>query len=296
MLSQPSEQVHRQALQVRALEFVLRYQVVVHQGTGQRFWVTEGAGVGLKFAGSLADIAFASAVEQLLPVQAKLRDIALYVRFRDDILVIHNTYTTARHLTDWLISQSAPMFSVECESWSLVAVAMLDLLAYKQKHRIVRRPFVKPTARHVPLHPSSTHPRGVHGGWQGSEIRSMYEQSMAMQHYEHFRKLTLDSFRFFFTPEPCFKRSLKRPPPFRATAPTAKAEQTVIRMVTKYRPYLATGLQLTLDTLLRHALVSSCYELRIEAAAGHLKVLLSSRWPKLDAGNSAGGELWRQVT
>lgn len=39
-----------------ALDLVLQYQTVVHQETGEKFRATAGAGVGLKFAGSLADI------------------------------------------------------------------------------------------------------------------------------------------------------------------------------------------------------------------------------------------------
>lgn len=77
----------------------------------------------------------------------------------------------------------------------------------------------------------------------------MHERYTTTQQHEHFRRLKLDRFRFFSTPETYLERCLKWTPPLKATKPMTKAELIVIRVVTKYHPRMARGLQLKLDAL-----------------------------------------------
>ncbi len=56
------------------------------------------------------------------------------------------------------------------------------------------RPYIKPTARHVPLSHHSLHSWSVHRSWPVSEIRRMHSLSMTSCQLEVFKVLKISRF------------------------------------------------------------------------------------------------------
>ncbi len=82
---------------------------------------------------------------------------------------------------------------------------MLDLLVFKHTNNsrtsLRWKPYVKPTARHIPLSSSSCHTRRCHSSWPSAEIKRMYSRSVEHRHFLEAKALKLERFRSLFLDE-----------------------------------------------------------------------------------------------
>ena len=78
---------------------------------------------------------------------------------------------------------------------------MLDLFVFKDPlcpGRLGWKPYVKPSARHIPLSCDSCHAEHVHKSWPVSEIRRMYNRSKRVEDFEVARGRMLQRFEYFY--------------------------------------------------------------------------------------------------
>lgn len=129
--------------------------------------------MGLVQSGALADLAFYAKVERgllaAMPVQ-------LFFRFRDDVFVVCENRDKAESFVKEFKKRAAPVWDLTLEQISDFGVTMLDAwifkgIRYRNTKVLDHAPFTKPTARHVPLAPSSAHPKAVHVSWPRGELK-----------------------------------------------------------------------------------------------------------------------------
>jgi hypothetical protein len=173
--------------------------------TGSNLQVVRGSGMGMRHSGSVSDAAFHDLVEIDLLSETSRKDngVELYVRFRDDILVVLANPKFCTGFFSKLISLASSMYEVERECFSLVSTTMLDLRVYKTAGsdgitRLRWKPYIKPTARHVPLTSDSCHPRSCHRAWPVAEIGRMHVRSCRATDFGVFRDLKIGRFARFF--------------------------------------------------------------------------------------------------
>jgi len=146
------------------------------------------------------------------------KGISFYQRYRDDIFFIADSMGEALAFKDELIRLSAPMFVVELEKVSPTYAEMLDLMTIKRERNgyyfLDWEPFVKPTARHIPLSPTSLHPKGVHNSWPISEVRRMHNRCRDIKHFPEHRDYMIDRFSWFFLDPQTIKRCSEWNPKF----------------------------------------------------------------------------------
>lgn len=208
--------------------------------------VTGGSGMGMKHSGTISDLAFLKVAE--LPVlQDKERlGIQMFVRYRDDILTIVENPHCCTAFYECLIPKAAMAYKVEVESYSLESINMLDMTLYKLRSetgvRLAWRPFVKPSALHVPLSSTSMLANSIHKSWPVAEISRMYRRSLSKEHFEAARARMIAGFRGFFLSgairrceqwqAPC--RSSIATEPARGAAPPSK----IVRLILPFSPRL----------------------------------------------------------
>jgi hypothetical protein len=166
------------------LEHVLFFQYVIWNE--QVYQVTRGSGMGARHSSTVSDLAFYNIVEKHVLGSP---GITLYVRYRDDLLVVAENDMCANQFMKSLCARAAVCWRVTEDSRSLYKSMMLDVLLYKgpgfwESGFLDYAPYVKPTARAVPLCWTSAHPRHCHLSWPLSEIRRMRRLS---QHFASFR-------------------------------------------------------------------------------------------------------------
>ena len=84
---------------------------------------------------------------------------------------------------DTIRTMAASRYVVKCEDSSLVGVQMLDLFVpkgerFREHGRLDWKPFIKPTARHVPLSQSSCHASCIHRSRPVAEMSKMHALSL----------------------------------------------------------------------------------------------------------------------
>ncbi len=127
----------------------------------------------------------------------------LFLRFRDDIFFVTERAAQAKPLLSELSRRAQSCWKLKVDVCSLVGVPMLDVFLFKGEDFVStsllsHRPYIKPTARHIPLSHTSVHNWSVHRSWPVSEIARMHELSMSKLHFEHFRNLKVARFREFY--------------------------------------------------------------------------------------------------
>ncbi len=75
---------------------------------------------------------------------------------------------------------------------------MLDMYVFKWFHRLAWKPYVKASARHIPLSATSCHSPSCHRSWPVGKIRRMHSRSCIPRHFQSARQAKLDRFRHFF--------------------------------------------------------------------------------------------------
>ena len=100
------------------------------------------------------------------------------------------------------------------------------------------KPFIKPSARHVPLASDSAHQRSVHLSWPLAEIRRMWLRSSCWQDFRKFRDLKISRWGHFFLDRAILENCrswLPRVSQVRRQKPAEKFE-LVVRFVCPFHP------------------------------------------------------------
>jgi len=241
---------------IQVLSFILHYQFVHDTDADKYYQVLEGTGMGARHSGALADYVFYRLVERdfVGTDAANNMGIQLYARFRDDILVILTTHRYGLVVYEHITSKASQCYVVERDSFSLVGTAMLDTFIYKPAEfegRLQWKPYVKPTANHVPLHWSSSHPASTHCTWPKTEMARMHRLSLSRQDFVEAKAAKIARYTYFFMPRPIVEACKSWSPIVRSEL-AAKFVQCknnqedacgrVARIVLPYHPVLARGL------------------------------------------------------
>jgi hypothetical protein len=172
-----------QAFLESALGLVLGFQYVENSvdpalRASTVFRVTRGSGIGMVHSGAVADLCFAKTVEEPVLARCVELGVSLYLRFRDDVFVVCKEPSSARNFIDSFVERSGVFCEVKLEKVSLVSVPFLDFCISKSDDGYLDfSPYVKPTARHLPLSSDSCHPRSVHASWPVAECRRMFKRA-----------------------------------------------------------------------------------------------------------------------
>lgn len=149
--------------------------------TGAMAKCLNGAGMGLHFAGHVANLSFAKAVEEevLTWSQLNAHSVYLYTRYFDDCLFI------AGNRTDCSLSAATPLiqrlkdhsahFTVGDIIVNSQAIKFLDLSLAFHGNRIVVSAALDKIP--IPLDTTSLHPESVHSSWPSSLVRRIWDIS-----------------------------------------------------------------------------------------------------------------------
>lgn len=190
----------------KALNLVLGYQFSRNRFSPDLarttlYQVMTGSGMGMKHAGACADLVFGIVVEKELLKEADQLGILKYLRYRDDILVLLRDLSFSRLFRDRLISLASIYCQVQQESYSLVGVSFLDLFVFKSDparcSSVMVRPYIKESARHIPLASDSMHPPAVHRSWPVAEVIRMHRRSSCSSISKAWRRAKIVRFQAF---------------------------------------------------------------------------------------------------
>ena len=174
--------------------FLLRHQFLLGENE-EILSVGLGAGMGSNFAGALSDWCLHLCGEGLF-VSRRSQHLVAYTRYADDIFFGAPTRAIAARLTRELIEAVSLFYEIVPDVVSEVSVPFLDLEIVVEPGRTLSyRPFIKSTARHLPLSYTSNHPSFQHMCWPRAEISRMFERSACMTDFEKFAQLKVGRFR-----------------------------------------------------------------------------------------------------
>jgi hypothetical protein len=120
-----------------------------------------------------------------------MHGVHLYLRYRDDILVVYIRSSTGPNGVDFmrkLKSLASCTYKIECETVSQ-QVPFLDLNIYMSSSfsstgKLSFKPHIKCTAQKTPLSHLSLHPLHVHSAWPLAEVGRLYRRSSNMAVFE----------------------------------------------------------------------------------------------------------------
>ena len=128
------------------------------------------------------------------------------------------------------------------ESSSFCA-SMLDCKVFKGQSfvstgRVDYSPYIKPTARHVPLDQSSAHAPSIHRSWPVNEIARMYSRSLRHCVFEYFRRVKIRRFEQFFMSPAILQQCKSWRRPVRSSKSTKQFVAPVLGFVVPWHPML----------------------------------------------------------
>ena len=156
------------------LQHILETQFLEVESLDGCLWkALKGSGMGLGFSGELADITFYATVERAFvndPTFLREHSVELYVRFKDDILVILGGTHASRISFFKSLRERSPVWKLEAESVDEFSCHFLDLTLakggrWKSTGLLDVGIYHKPTSLHQPLAPHSAHSAHVHLAW-----------------------------------------------------------------------------------------------------------------------------------
>ena len=128
--------------------------------------------------------------------------ISKYLRYRDDVLCFAEDESDANIFINRLQSAAGGVWELELDVMSWFCVPMLDVLLLKKDDAGVTtigyKPYVKPTARHVPLHPDSTHEPSIHRSWPLGEVSRFYKTSSSRKYFDERKDIFIRRLRHNF--------------------------------------------------------------------------------------------------
>lgn len=159
-------------------------------------WTTiRDSGMGARHSPHVSKFAFDQTVEKILLCSLKFYGVLRYIRDVDDVLVVAASPTRARALVRHFMTCCGQEYTLDLDDLSHVKVNFLDVTIRRVIHAICtclgHRPYVKPIARHLPLHCCSMHPMTVHRFWPLSEVKHMHKRSMDISDFRGYRDLKL---------------------------------------------------------------------------------------------------------
>ena len=160
----------------------------------------------MDYSSFLSTINFCLRVETPLFTANRQSDaIQFYCRYHDDMFMALKCEAEAVRVLHQITDLVFGSYTLKLDSISTNGVSMLDLFIYKRSNvsdtrRLSYKPYIKPTARHVPLSETSEHPMHVHRSWPLSEIQRMFDLSERAVDFEEFRQKKLTRFEEFGMP------------------------------------------------------------------------------------------------
>ena len=189
-----------------ALAFLLRHQYVDPDIEHIVYEVVCGSGMGSDHSAGLSSINFFEQVEKHIfdssGVLSMRSSIQIYCRYHDDILIALRNEEEAKFALSEICKYSGSSYKLELDHVSLNGVSMLDLFVFRsinvfESRRLSFKPFIKPSAQHIPLGSDSEQPRHVHTSWPISEISRMHRLSQHPQGFKEFKQRKLARFLEF---------------------------------------------------------------------------------------------------
>jgi hypothetical protein len=187
-----------------ALELILDSQYVSCEDScpDTVFKVQTGSGIGMRHAGAAADLFFYLKVEKTVLAESSELGLVRYLRFRDDLLAVVSDIPFAPRFFQRIREVASSYCVVGRDLFSLVSVPFLDLTVFKtaperESSLLSWRPYIKPTARHVPLSTESLHPPSVHRSWPKAEMLRMTRRSATSAMAVSWRSHKLQRFQHF---------------------------------------------------------------------------------------------------
>ena len=128
---------------------------------------------------------------------------------------------------------------------------MLDVLIFKKKlgvsSSICWKPYTKPTARHLPLHPCSKHPRSTHMSWPIAECMRFVCTSFARGDFEIRKRAFVEKLRHHFFDSEIIQACINWKYPrvtgcFALQVQEQESRARVVRLVLPYCPFLSKSL------------------------------------------------------
>ncbi len=225
---------------VKILWTVLGFQFVQDRAGGVHR-VMRGSGMGEVHSGALSDLAFWVIVEQHLNLG---EHVTLYLRFRDDVLVVAESLEHAQNLVKQIQSRAKGCWTVSIDATSTYGVPMLDSLVYvgprfKASGILDHAPYIKPTAVHVPLSSTSAHPRCIHENWPLGEVRRLRRLSLRDASFAYYRKKKLARWAYFFMDPEVLQKCATWQAPLIQQKSAKTCLGDVFRCVVRYHPGLA---------------------------------------------------------
>ena len=139
--------------------------------------------------------------------------ICAYWRFRDDLLVVNDSFKKTRRLCAHLRHRLAPIYKMEGISVSKRSAEMLALSLEVRGCRVHCFPKPRPFAR--PLGMDSAHPMAVHLGWPKAYLNTISQLSTCSKDAFACQQEFLRRLRYFHTPEPLVSSLESRNIPFK---------------------------------------------------------------------------------
>ncbi len=154
--------------------------------------------------------------------------------------MVCRTAEAGESATKHILLQANPRIDTELESASLAFVQILDMISRKLRDgaacKILRRPYVKPTARHLPLHHDSLHHPSVHISWPQAEMLRLYKPSSLCYDFERARDLKVARWAHDFTHDRMLQQRSERQPSHKKV--TQAAQHRTVRLIMPYHPGL----------------------------------------------------------
>lgn len=145
----------------RLLEHLMTNQYVRTRFMQSTWKVMQGSGMGLRHSGECADSFFYALCERPLllnPAFTQQHNIELYIRFRDDMLIVGPRGLAAYARLHGAMSHKVRgTHQIDTEGYGYSEIDMLDLTLYKGKSfarngRLQFKPRVRATSQKVPSH------------------------------------------------------------------------------------------------------------------------------------------------
>ena len=178
--------------------FLLTHQLVSSTHKPGRLWrVDAGSGMGLPHSGPIADAALYGLAERSHACQP-CDYVHLYVRFRDDIFLLHSNRQLFRQWYSTLQRLCFPTFTPEVVEVSQHQVTMLDVDVTLDNcsFRFAPRQQANPGQ---PLSVSSAHPPGVHM-WPLNRLRAIWHLCSDNTAFLEASERFINRFRTHFAP------------------------------------------------------------------------------------------------
>jgi hypothetical protein len=211
-----------------------------------------------------------------LPFQQKLHNVHLYLRYRDDILVVYSRMPGERSIIQFgatLKSLASSTYVVECEQIAESA-AFLDMYIYKSGSfmstgALSFRPYIKETQQKVPLSYLSMHPMHIHSAWPLSEASRLFRRSSTWHIYVEARNQFVSKLEANYIHIDVIQK-IKEWIPFNALP---RVRKPCTWLVLPYSPVM-TGFQQVVDQLLQRWIFANFdLPVRVSHCMGHTRSL-----------------------